>query len=218
MRNEDGASPGASNAPSRSDAPRSRAPRVAVFVSGGGRSLENLAAEVRAGKLAIELALVLTNKAGCGALERAARLEIPSIVVDPARALAPDAFSRDAFTAVESFGCELVVLAGFLRLLVIPERWSGRVLNIHPSLLPAFGGHGFYGDKVHAAVLASGVTETGCTVHYVTNEYDAGPIVLQRRVPVLEGDDVHSLAARVFDAEKLALPEAIRRHFERRGT
>lgn len=192
-------------------------PRVAVFVSGGGRSLENLVEHERARKLDAHVALVVTNKAQCGALERAKRLEIPAVVIDPDRKLSPEEFSRDAFLAAESFDCELVVLAGFLRLLVVPERWQGRVLNIHPALLPAFGGKGFYGDRVHAAVLASGTSESGCTVHYVTNEYDAGPILLQERVPVLAGDDVHALAARVFEAEMRALPEAVALHLARRG-
>jgi phosphoribosylglycinamide formyltransferase-1 len=159
--------------------------------------------------------LVVSNAPKAFALERAQRLRIPALVVDPERKLTPAEFSLEAFRAAESARAELVVLAGFLRLLVIPERWIGRVLNIHPALLPAFGGKGFYGDKVHAAVLESGAKESGCTVHYVTNEYDKGPIVLQRKVPVLAGDDVHTLAARVFEAEKLALPEAIRAHFAR---
>ena len=108
------------------------------------------------------------------------------------------------------------MLAGFLRLLVVPERWLGRVLNIHPALLPAFGGKGFYGERVHRAVLEAGERVTGCTVHYVTNEYDAGPILLQREVPVLPGDTPESLAARVFEAEQRALPDAVRLHLERR--
>jgi phosphoribosylglycinamide formyltransferase-1 len=158
---------------------------------------------------------VVSNAPQAFALERAKRLGIPSLVVDAERKLTADEFSREAFTAAEVARADLVVLAGFLRLLVIPEGWIGRVLNIHPALLPAFGGKGYYGDKVHAAVLASGASETGCTVHYVTNEYDKGPILLQRKVPVLPGDDVHTLATRVFEAEKLALPEAIREHFAR---
>jgi len=189
------------------------APRVAVFVSGGGRSLENLAEKVRAQELEVELALVVSSTDKALALERAKRLEIPSVVIDPGRKLSPADFSREAFGAAEGARADLVVLAGFLRLLVIPEPWIGRVLNIHPALLPAFGGKGFYGDRVHAAVLESGASESGCTVHYVTNEYDAGPIALQRKVPVLAGDDVHTLAARVFEAEQIALPEAIRAHF-----
>ncbi len=190
-------------------------PRIAVFVSGGGRSLENLAEKIRAHELEVELALVVSNAPKAFALERAKRIEIPSLVLDPERKLTPEEFSREAFRAAEDARADLVVLAGFLRLLVIPEKWIGRVLNIHPALLPAFGGKGFYGDKVHAAVLASGAKESGCTVHYVTNEYDKGPIVLQRKVPVLPNDDVHTLATRVFEAEKLALPEAIREHFRR---
>lgn len=184
--------------------------RVAVFVSGGGRSLENLVELAQRGKLDVEVALVITNKPDCFALERARQHGILAVVLDPERKLSPAEFGRDAFAACDAARCTLAVFAGFLRLVEIPPRWEGRVLNIHPSLLPAFGGKGFYGDRVHAAVLASGVAETGCTVHYVTNEYDRGPIVLQRRVPVLPGDDVHTLAARVFEEEKVALPEAIR--------
>lgn len=186
--------------------------RIAVFVSGGGRSLENLVEASRRGDFDADVALVVANKPRIGALERAERLHIPSVVLDPERKLAPAEFSRDAFLAVESFRCDLVVLAGFLRLLVIPDAWLGRVLNIHPSLLPAFGGKGFYGHKVHEAVLAKGCTVAGCTVHYVTNEYDAGPILLQRACTVADDDTADSLAARVFAEETLALPEAVRMH------
>ncbi len=185
---------------------------IAVFVSGGGRSLENLVALERAGALAARVALVVSNTPRSGALGRAARLGIPALVLDPERKLAPPEFARDAFLAVESQGCELVVLAGFLKLLLVPDAWLGRVLNIHPALLPAFGGPGFYGRRVHEAVLARGCTVTGCTVHYVTNEYDAGPILLQRSVAVLDDDDPDTLAARVFEEEKRALPEAIALH------
>lgn len=186
--------------------------RVAVFASGGGRSLENLVVAARAGEVPIDVALVVVNKVEIGAVERATRLGIPSVVLDPDRKSSPAEFARDAFLSVESFRCDLVVLAGFLRLLVIPDTWLGRVLNIHPSLLPAFGGKGFYGHKVHEAVLARGCTVTGCTVHYVTNEYDAGPILHQRACEVRDGDTADSLAARVFEEETRALPEAVRMH------
>lgn len=186
--------------------------RLGVLVSGGGRSLENLAAVVTAGELDAELALVVSSHAQAFALERARRLGIQSVTVLPREHGGPAAYSRAVFAELERARCDVAVLAGFLRLLVVPDAWLGRVLNIHPALLPDFGGKGFYGDRVHAAVLASGRRETGCTVHYVTNEYDAGPVILQRRVPVEPGDDVHALAARVFEAEKLALPEALRRH------
>lgn len=192
-------------------------PRLAVLVSGSGRSLENLCERIDAGGLAAEVALVVSNRADAYALERARRRSIPALVVDAAKELAPEEFSRRVFAACEAAGAELVVLAGFLRLLPVPREWAGRVVNIHPSLLPAFGGKGYYGDKVHAAALARGVQWSGCTVHYVTDEYDAGPILLQKVVPVLPGDDVHALAARVFEAEKEALPEALALHFARRG-
>lgn len=188
---------------------------IAVLVSGGGRSLENLAQVIAAGELDCRIALVISSKRGALALERARRLELDSMVIDAENALAPEAFGARVFAGVEERGCELVVLAGFLRLLPIPAAWEGRVINIHPSLLPAFGGKGYYGERVHRAVLARGVQFSGCTVHYVTNEYDAGPVLLQRCVRVHPDDTPDSLAARVFEEEKLALPAAIREHFAR---
>jgi len=190
--------------------------RIAVLVSGGGRSLENLAGAIARGDVSGRIALVLSNTPKAFALERARRLEIPAVVIDPERKLNPEEFSRDAFAAIESFECDVAVMAGFLRLLRIPERWLGRVMNIHPALLPAFGGKGYYGDRVHEAVLASGVKETGCTVHYVDNVYDHGPVILQRRIDVRPDDTVASLSARVFEEEKLALPEAVRMHLDGR--
>ena len=185
-------------------------PRIAVLASGGGRSLENLHEVIARGELEAELALVVTDRPGAGALERAARLGIESLVLPYADLGGPAGFGARAFAEMEARNVALCVLAGFLRLLRVPPHWIGRTINIHPALLPDFGGKGYYGDRVHAAVLASGATESGCTVHQVDDQYDHGAIVLQRRVPVLPGDDVHALAARVFEAEKLALPEALR--------
>ncbi len=186
--------------------------KIAVFASGGGRSVENLSEVIRRGELQAEIALVLSDRREAGVLARAERLGLARLHL-PAKGLAPEEFSARAFAAVESAGAELVVLAGFLRLLAVPERWRGRVINIHPSLLPAFGGQGFYGERVHAAVLARGVQFSGCTVHLVDEEYDHGRILLQRVVEVAPDDTVASLAARVFEAEKRALPEALRRLF-----
>ena len=186
--------------------------RLGVLVSGGGRSLENLAEVIARGELDAELALVVSSSAEAFALERARRLGIPSVTLLPREHAGAQAYSDAVFAELERARCDVAVLAGFLRLLLLPQAWLGRVINIHPALLPDFGGKGFYGDRVHAAVLAAGRSESGCTVHYVTNEYDAGPVILQRRVPVEPGDDVHALAARVFEAERLALPEALRRH------
>jgi len=192
--------------------------RIAVLVSGGGRSLENLAEAIARGEIDGSLVLVVASTPKAFALERARRLSIPAIVLDPERKLGPEEYSRDLFAAIGAHAADVVVLAGFLRLLRIPPAWLGRVLNIHPSLLPAFGGKGFYGERVHRAVLEAGVKETGCTVHYVDNEYDHGPVVLQRRIDVLPGDTVESLAARVFEEEKIALPEGLRRHASRRAS
>ena len=192
--------------------------RLAVFASGGGRSIENLAEVTRRGELAAEVALVITDRGGIGALERCTRLGIESLVLPYAELGGAEGFSARAFAELEARRIDLAVLAGFLRLVRIPPSWSGRVINIHPSLLPAFGGKGFYGDRVHMAVLAAGAAETGCTVHYVDDHYDHGAPILQRRIPVLPGDDVQSLATRVFAEERLALPEALRRVLALQGS
>ena len=188
---------------------------VAVFVSGTGRHLENFVRRAQAGELPVRVALALSNKAGVLALERAAAYDVPTRVLDPERQLDATAFSDQAFAACEEAGARTVLLAGFLRKLVVPAAWEGRVLNIHPSLLPAFGGKGYWGDRVHQAVLDRGCWVSGCTVHYVDNEYDNGPILLQRAVDVEPTDDVHSLAERVFEAETEAYPEALRLHLDR---
>lgn len=189
----------------------SAAHRFAVLVSGTGRHLENLARLAAAGELDGTPALVVSSKAGVAALDRAARAGVPALVLDPERKLSPVEFGEAAFEAIEGHGCDTVVLAGFLRMLVVPARWSGRVVNIHPSLLPAFGGQGFYGDRVHRAVLERGCEVTGCTVHLVDDEYDHGRVLVQRWCPVEADDTPATLAARVFTEELAALPEALHR-------
>ncbi len=191
--------------------------RIAVLASGGGRSLENLAEKIASGELEAQLALVVVNSPSAGAIERARRLGLECVLVDHRQFSSPQEFSAAIFREVEARDVALVVLAGFLRLLLVPERWESRVINIHPALLPKFGGKGYYGERVHAAVIAAGESVSGCTVHYVTNEYDSGPPLVQRRTQVKPGDDAHSLAARVFEEEKLALPEAIALHFASRA-
>ena len=187
--------------------------RIAVLVSGGGRSLENLAAKIASGELDARIVLVIANTPTAFALERARLLELPSVVIDHRAFDGAQAFSDAVFAALDASEAELALLAGFLRQLVVPRRWSRRMLNIHPALLPKFGGKGMYGERVHKAVLEARETVSGCTVHYVTDEYDSGPIVVQRRVPVHVGDTAHDLAARVFEEEKIALPAAIAMHF-----
>jgi phosphoribosylglycinamide formyltransferase-1 len=181
--------------------------RVAVLLSGGGRSFENLVELSRRGEIASEVALAISSSPSAGGVERAKRLSVP---VEVTAGKGPE-LARSVFEALDRARIELACLAGWLKLLApIPPAWKGRVLNIHPALLPAFCGKGFYGDRVHEAVLASGVKVTGCTVHFCDDEYDHGPIVLQRTCPVLDDDDVHALADRVFEEEKVAYPEAVR--------
>jgi len=182
---------------------------IAVLISGSGRSLENLARRIREGRLACEISLVISSNPRAGGISRARRFNLPVVIVD--RSMCPDdaAFGRAVFDAVRRVGARMVVMAGFLKFLPIPEDFAGRVINIHPALLPHFGGRGMYGDRVHDAVLGSGAGESGCTVHFADNEYDHGPIILQKSCPVEPGDTAATLAARVFALELEALPEAL---------
>jgi formyltetrahydrofolate-dependent phosphoribosylglycinamide formyltransferase len=181
--------------------------RLAVLISGGGRSLENLVEARRRGEIESAVVLAISSSAEAGGLARAERLGVPSLVF---AAKGPE-LARRVFAALDDARIDLACLAGWVKLLApIPDAWKGRVLNIHPALLPAFCGKGYWGDHVHEAVLAAGVKVTGCTVHFCDDEYDHGPIVVQRTCPVLDGDTVETLAARVFEEEKKAYPEAVR--------
>ncbi len=189
-------------------APLGRPVRLVCLISGGGRTVLNLHAQIAAGALDAEIVAVFASRA-CAGVGRCRAAGLPVEVI-AARSFTDDAaFGEAIWGRIDAGGADLVVLAGFLSRLPIPPEWELRVMNIHPSLLPAFGGAGMYGDRVHAAVLARGVTVSGCTVHFVTEEYDAGPIVSQTVVPVATDDDAAALAARVFEAECEALPNAI---------
>jgi formyltetrahydrofolate-dependent phosphoribosylglycinamide formyltransferase len=192
-------------------AARAKPIRLGVLLSGGGRTLSNIADEINAGRLSADVAVVIASRE-CGGIERAAAAGIRNVHLAPYRKFRNDidAYSARIRELLDEAKADLVVQAGFLSLWHIPPRYEGRVMNIHPALLPAFGGHGMFGHHVHEAVLRRGCKVSGCTVHFVTNEYDAGPIILQRPVPVLDGDDVDALAARVFQQECIAYPEAIR--------
>lgn len=182
---------------------------LAVLLSGTGRTLENLLATIARGALAARVAVVVSSRLGVRGLAVAEAHGIPTRTVER-RDFADDAaFSAAVYGAVAPHGPRLIVLGGFLRRLTIPPAWAGRIINIHPSLLPAFGGRGLYGRRVHEAVLAHGVKVTGCTVHFADDEYDHGPIVLQRAVPVLDDDTPETLGERVFAAECALYPAAI---------
>ena len=183
--------------------------RAAVFLSGSGRTLRNLLGKIQAGQLALDIRLVVSSNSAALGNEIARQAGIATEVMER-RSFADDAeFSDAIFAAVRAAGAEWGVLAGFLKHLVIPLDFEQRVVNIHPALVPAFCGAGYYGHRVHQAALDYGVKVTGCTVHFVDNEYDHGPIILQRVVPVLAADTVDTLADRVFDAECEAFPAAL---------
>jgi phosphoribosylglycinamide formyltransferase-1 len=180
--------------------------KVAVLISGRGSNLEALAAACRAGVPA-EIALVLSNQADAAGLGHAARAGIASRAIPHRDFSSRAAFEAALGDALDAAGVGLVCLAGFMRVLTpaFVRRWQDRLVNIHPSLLPAFPGL-----DTHARALAAGARFAGCTVHFVRAEIDAGPIILQRAVPVLPGDDPERLAARVLAAEHQAYPAALR--------
>jgi phosphoribosylglycinamide formyltransferase 1 len=184
--------------------------RLAVLLSGGGTTLQNLLDRTADGRLSARVVQVISNKADAYGLERARGAGIPGAVVDRKACASTEEFSDQIFALCRSARAELVCLAGFLQLIRVPDDFLGRVLNIHPALIPAFCGKGFYGRRVHEAVLEYGAKVSGCTVHFADNEYDRGPIVLQRVVPVLDDDTPDTLAARVHEQENEAYPEAIR--------
>lgn len=178
--------------------------RLAVLLSGSGRTLLNLLNHIRAGALPASIELVIASRE-CPGAQHARDAGIPTLVI-------PGVIPAERLGALlREHRIDWVVLAGYLKLIQIPPGYEGRIVNIHPALLPDFGGPGMYGDRVHQAVLRAGAPESGCTVHFVTAEYDRGPIILQRRCPVLPGDTPHDLAARVFALECEAYPEALRR-------
>ncbi|HJT79281.1 MAG TPA: phosphoribosylglycinamide formyltransferase [Gemmataceae bacterium] len=184
--------------------------RLAVLLSGSGTTLQNLLDRSADGRLPAEVVRVVANRPDAFGLERAERAGVPAAVVERRDCGSREEFSGRIFDLCRAARADLVCLAGFLQLLTIPDDFAGRVLNIHPSLIPAFCGKGFYGHHVHEAALAYGVKVSGCTVHFADNVYDHGPIVLQRTVPVLDDDTPDTLAARVFEQECEAYPEAIR--------
>ena len=188
--------------------------RVAVLASGGGSNLQQLLDRFPdrddSGKNA-RICLLITDRHGIGAIERARKAGVPVEVIPPRDYASPDSFGAQLLELFREHGVELIVLAGYLKM--IPDNlvsaFSNRIVNIHPALLPAFGGKGMYGHHVHEAVLASGVKLSGCTVHFVNDQYDRGPIIAQRAVPVYHDDTPEDVAARVLVQEHRLLPEVV---------
>jgi len=188
--------------------------RLAVLISGAGSTMVNLQEHIARGEVPAEIAVVVSSRAGALGVARARELGLEARVLGRRPFAAAGGFDEAAYSAalaalLAPFAPDLLVLAGFMTRLGAPilSRWP--VMNVHPALLPAFGGEGFYGHHVHAAVLASGARATGATVHFVDAEYDHGPIVAQEEVGILAGDTAESLAARVQEAERRLYPRAV---------
>jgi formyltetrahydrofolate-dependent phosphoribosylglycinamide formyltransferase len=183
--------------------------RLAVLLSANGTTLQNLIDCIADGHLEAGIVLVVSNHPDAFGLVRAERAGLATAVIERCGASRQE-FSERIFALCRESEADLVCLAGFLQLIQVPDDFQNRVLNIHPALIPAFCGKGYYGHHIHEAVLAYGAKVSGCTVHFADNQYDHGPIILQRPVPVLDDDTPETLAARIFEEECLAYPEAIR--------
>jgi phosphoribosylglycinamide formyltransferase-1 len=184
--------------------------RLAVLLSGSGTTLQNFIDRIADRRLAAEIVLVLASRADAGGLQRARAAGIAAAAVPRKEYPDVDAFNDALHAALAGCACDLILLAGFLSPFQPRQRYASRVLNIHPALIPAFCGKGFYGERVHRAVLEAGVKISGCTVHFADEHYDHGPIILQGAVPVLDDDTVEALAARVHALENELYPEAVR--------
>ncbi len=189
--------------------------RLGVLLSGGGRTLLNILDKAKSGELAVEAAVVIASR-DCSGIQRCKDAGLDVHLVPYKESPDLKTYSAKIADILDSANVDLVILAGFLSLWEIPPRYEGKVMNIHPALLPSFGGKGMYGHHVHEAVLARGCKVSGCTVHFVTNEYDRGPIIVQKCVEVKDGDTPDDLAARVFEQECIAYPEAIKLFHENR--
>jgi phosphoribosylglycinamide formyltransferase-1 len=191
--------------------------KLALLVSGGGTTLQNFLDLIAAGKLDASIEVVISSMSTAYALERARGAGIDTFVVRYRDFDSDQAFSDAITEIVDRYDVDLVLGAGFMRRWVFPPRYEGRMLNTHGALLPKFGGNGMWGHHVHEAVLAAGETESGCTVHIADHQYDHGPILVQKKVPVLPDDTPETLAARVQQAEREAYPEAVRIMAKRLG-
>jgi len=189
---------------------------LAVLLSGSGTTLQNLIDRIEEGVLHARIVLVLSSRAKAFGLKRAEKVGIDAFVVERKAYGSFDEFNDALYKYINSYVIDLIILAGFMSKFRIEDRFKNRVINVHPALIPSFCGKGFYGEKVHKAVLDSGVKITGCTVHFADDEYDHGPIILQKAVEVLDDDTPETLAHRIQAQERQALVEAINLFAEER--
>ncbi len=189
---------------------------IAVLISGGGTTLKNLIDRIQRGELPVEVRLVISSRKSAGGLVFAENAEIPTLVIGRQAYPESEAYRDAIFEPIRNSGAEYVVMGGFLQHLLIPSDFQNRVINIHPSLIPSFCGKGFYGLKVHQAAIDYGVKLSGCTVHFVDDHYDHGPVIIQRSCPVMADDTAESLQQRVFALECESLPQALHAMADRR--
>jgi len=192
--------------------------KVATFASGRGSNILSIIDAIKRGELSCQVVLVVSDKLDSGALKLAEENDIPAFFIDQQQFDSPDAFDLVLLNALEEAGTELIALAGYLKKIrpAIIQSYRNRILNIHPSLLPAFGGKGMYGMKVHKAVLDYGCKVTGATIHLVDDQYDSGAPLLQESVAVLAGDSHETLAQRVLKVEHALYPRALQAFAEKR--
>ena len=183
--------------------------KLAVLLSGGGTTLENLFTRIDEGTLDAKVAVVIGSRPDAYGLVRAANHGVKAVVLERKTSKSAAAFSDALNAELDKHDVDLVCLAGFMVMWRMSDRYLGRVMNIHPALIPAFCGKGYYGHFVHEAVLEYGAKVSGCTVHFADRVYDHGPVIVQKTVPVLDDDTAETLAARVFEQECEAYPEAI---------
>jgi len=189
--------------------------RVAGLFSGGATNLTHLLEAIAEARLRARVVGAISSRSGVAGIERLTERGVPVRVASRRKLGGGEAFQEAVHGALADLAPDLVVLSGFLSRLEL-RAYSGRTMNIHPALIPAFSGHGFYGERVHRAVLESGVKLTGATVHFCDDEYDTGPIILQQAVPVLDDDTVATLAARVQQVEREIYPHAVQLYAEGR--
>ncbi|MCB9982568.1 MAG: phosphoribosylglycinamide formyltransferase [Rhodospirillales bacterium] len=192
---------------------------LAVLISGNGSNLQALIDACTLLDFPARVAVVISNRPGAYGLERAAKAGIPAITLDHKSYTGRSDFEDALQSALSDYPVDLICLAGFMRILTADfiNRWPNKIINTHPALLPKFGGKGMYGEHVHTAVLAAGERISGCSIHYVIPEVDQGPVILQKTVPVEDGDSIETLAARVIAQEHIAYPEAVRMIAEKRA-
>jgi len=190
--------------------------RLGILLSGGGRTMVNIAECIERGEIEANIAVVISSRGAVAGVKRAQNLGIEPHIVRTKDYPDVETFSARIGDLLDQAEADLVLQCGWLCLWRIPPRYENRVMNIHPALLPSFGGKGMWGHHIHEAVLKRGCKISGCTVHFANNEYDAGPIIVQRCCAVQEGDDADTLAARVFEQECLAYPQAIRLYAQNR--